>query len=168
MHSQTGSKSHQRERTALVRALERLQDVRGLEIRLPATVHVAPTRLASLARFAGAAKVTSIIRLAPARRLATLVAFVHCLEATAQDEALEVLKMLLHDLFGHATQAYTKARLRTLKDMDQAAIVLVKACRPLLDPALPDGKLRAKVFAKIPRAELAQALGSGRNSGPAT
>jgi len=64
----------------------------------------------------------------------------------------------LHDLFGHATQAYTKARLRTLKDLDQAAIVLVKACRPLLDPALPDGKLRAKVFAKIPRAELAQAL----------
>ena len=141
-----------------MRALERLQDVRGLEIRLPATVHVAPTRLASLARFAGAAKVTSIIRLAPARRLATLVAFVHCLEATAQDEALEVLEMLLHDLFGHATQAYTKARLRTLKDLDQAAIVLVKACRPLLDPALPDGKLRAKVFAKIPRAELAQAL----------
>jgi hypothetical protein len=87
-----------------------------------------------------------------------LVAFVHCLEATAQDEALEVLEMLLHDLFGHATQAYTKARLRTLKDLDQAAIVLVKACRPLLDPALPDGKLRAKVFAKIPRAELAQAL----------
>jgi hypothetical protein len=90
--------------------------------------------------------------------LATLVAFVYCLEATAQDEALEVLEMLLHDLFGHATQAYTKARLRTLKDLDQAAIVLVKACRPLLDPALPDGKLRAKVFAKIPRAELAQAL----------
>jgi hypothetical protein len=58
---------------ALVRALERLQDVRGLEIRLPATVHVAPTRLASLARFASAAKVTSIIRLAPARRLARAV-----------------------------------------------------------------------------------------------
>jgi hypothetical protein len=113
----------------LVPALERLQDVRGLEIRLPATVHVAPTRLASLARFSGAAKATSITRLAPARRLATLVAFVHCLEATAQDEALEVLEMLLHDLFGHATQAYTKARLRTLKDLDQAAIVLVKACR---------------------------------------
>ena len=80
---------------ALVRALERLQDVRGLEIRLPATVHVAPTRLASLARFAGAAKVTSIIRLAPARRLATLVAFVYCLEATAQDEALEAVETLV-------------------------------------------------------------------------
>jgi hypothetical protein len=31
--------------------------------------------------------------------LATLVAFVHCLEATTQDEALEVFEMLLHDLF---------------------------------------------------------------------
>ena len=52
----------------LVRALERLQDVRGLEIRLSATVHVAPTRHASLASFASAVKVTSIIRLALARR----------------------------------------------------------------------------------------------------
>jgi hypothetical protein len=48
---------------------------------------------------ASAAKVTSNIRLAPARRLATLVAF--RLEATAQHEALEVLDMLRHDLFGH-------------------------------------------------------------------
>jgi hypothetical protein len=93
--------------TALVRALERLQDDRDLEIRLPGTVRVAPTRLVSLARFAGAAKVISIIRLAPARRSATLVAFVNCMEATAQDEALEVLEMLLNDLFGHATQRPT-------------------------------------------------------------
>jgi TnpA family transposase len=143
---------------ALVRSLERLQDVRDLEIPLPATVHVAPTRLATLARFAVAAKVTSISRLQTARRLATLVAFVHCLEATAHDQALEVLEMLLHDLFGHAMQAYTKARLRTLKDLDQAALLLAKACRPLLDPSLPDGKLRGKVFAKVPREELAQAL----------
>ena len=45
-----------------------------------------------------------------------------------------------------------------MKDLDQAAIVLIRACRPLLDPGLPDGKLRAKIFAKIPRPELAQAL----------
>ena len=40
-----------------------------------------------------------------ARRFGTLVAFVHCLEATAQDEVLEVLEMLLHDLFGKAITA---------------------------------------------------------------
>ena len=54
---------------------------------------VPPSRLASLARFAGTAKVTAIDRLPPIRRLATLVAFIHCLEATAQDDVIEVLDM---------------------------------------------------------------------------
>ncbi len=51
--------------------------------------------------------------------LATLVAFVHCLEATAQDDALELLEALLRELFGNAIKADRKARLRTLKDLDQ-------------------------------------------------
>jgi hypothetical protein len=52
----------------------------------------------------------------PARRLATLAAFVHSLEATAQDDVLEVLEILLHELSGDAEKADKKARLRTLKD----------------------------------------------------
>jgi hypothetical protein len=92
------------------------------------------------------------------RRLATLVAFVHCLEATAQDEVLEVLEMLMHDLFGKAVTADQKARLRTLKDLDESAAALTEACRLLLDPELPDESLRKKVFAKIPRAALGNAL----------
>jgi hypothetical protein len=93
-----------------------------------------------------------------ARRLATLVAFVHCLEATAQDEVLEVLEMLLHDLFGKAITANQKARPRSLKDLDESAAALAGACRLLLDPELPDEYLRKKVFAKIPRASPENAL----------
>ena len=77
------------------------------------------------------------------------MAFVHCLEATAQDEVLEVLEMLLHDLFGEAITADQKARLRTLKDLDQSAAALAEACHLLLDPDVPDESLRKKVFAKI-------------------
>jgi hypothetical protein len=44
-----------------------------------------------------------------ARRLATLIAFVHSLEAIAHDDALEVLDMLLQDLFGAAMQADKRA-----------------------------------------------------------
>lgn len=142
---------------ALVQALQRLQAVRDLGIRLPAT-GVPPNRIASLARFAGAAKVTAISRLPPVRRLATLVAFVHCLEATAQDDALEVLDLLLHEFFSDAAKADKKARLRGLKDLDQAATVLATACRTLLDPALADGDLRDTVFARIPPEVLTQAL----------
>ncbi len=106
---------------SLVLAIRRLQVVRDLNIKLPAT-GVSSSRLASLARFAGTAKVTAIGRLPPVRRLATWVAFVHCLEATAQDDAIEVLDMLLHELFSNAAKADKKTRLRSLKDLDQAAI----------------------------------------------
>jgi hypothetical protein len=65
------------------------------------------------------------------RRLATLVAFIHCLEATAQDDVIEVLDMLLHEFFSNAAKADKKARLRSIKDLDQAATMLATRVRQL-------------------------------------
>ena len=144
---------------SLTGALRRLHEVRALGIALP-VAGVPPSRLASLARFAGAAKVSAITRLPPARRLATLVAFVHCLEATTQDDALEVLEQLLRGLFADAARADRQARLRTLKDLDRAAILLAAACRVLLDPVVVDADLRDAAFARVPPETLAQALAS--------
>ncbi|HZF98902.1 MAG TPA: Tn3 family transposase [Pseudoxanthomonas sp.] len=143
---------------ALVQALQRLRVVRELGIQLPATARIPATRVATLARFAGAAKASAILRLPNPRRLATLVAFVHCLEASAQDDALEVLEALLRDLFNNAIKADRKARLRSLKDLDQAAAVLASACQILLDDALDDVELRGRLFARIPRPALTQAI----------
>ena len=142
---------------ALVHALRRIETVRGLGIKLPAS-HVPPSRIAALARFANTVKVSAVARLPDARRIATLVAFVHSLEASAQDDALDVLDMLLRELFANAQQADRKARLRTLKDLDKAASTLAEACRMLLDPGLPDGELRERVYTAIGHDELAQAL----------
>lgn len=143
---------------SLVHSLLRLQSVRALGITLPATARIPASRVAALARFAGAAKASAILRLPNPRRLATLVAFVHCLEATAQDDALEVLEAVLRELFGAAIKADRKARLRTLKDLDQAAAVLASACQMVLDQALPDAELRTRLFARIPRNALTLAL----------
>ncbi len=144
--------------SSLVHALHRLQTVRNLGISLPAAVRIPPNRIASLARFASTARVTALNRLPPERRLATLVAFAHCLEATAQDEALEVLELLLRGLFSEAEKVQRKARLRTLKDLDHAAATLAEACHFLLDQELSDGDLRNQVFSKIPRTDLKMAL----------
>lgn len=143
---------------ALVQALQRLRVVRELGIQLPATARIPATRVAALARFAGAAKASAILRLPNPRRLATLVAFVHCLEASAQDDALEVLEALLRDLFNNAIKADRKARLRSLKDLDQAAAVLASACQIVLDDALDDTELRGRLFTRIPRTSLTQAI----------
>ena len=142
---------------ALMQALRRIETVRGLGIKLPAA-HVPPSRIAALARFASTVKVSAIARLPDDRRIATLAAFVHSLEASAHDDALDVLGLMLRELFANAKKADTKARMRSLKDLDKAASVLAEACRMLLDPELPDGELRGLVYDSIGRDELAQAL----------
>ena len=143
---------------SLVQTLLRLHSVRELGISLPAAAHIPATRVAALARFAGAAKASAILRLPNLRRLATLAAFVHCLEATAQDDALEVLEAILRELFGDAIKADKKARLRTLKDLDRAAATLAAACQMVLDSGLADEELRTKLFEKVPRDILSRAL----------
>jgi len=143
---------------ALRGAIERLRSVRELGITLPTAARLPSSRIAALARFANRAKAQAISRMPSTTKMATLVAFVHCLEATAQDDVLELLEILLHELFGGAEKADRNARLRTLKDLDQAATTLAEACRLLLDPSLPDAGLREKLFEKIPRTALERAL----------
>ncbi|KZC17191.1 MULTISPECIES: Tn3 family transposase [Rhodanobacter] len=143
---------------SLIQALTRLQVVRELGIELPTVAHLPASRVTALARFAGAAKASAVSRLPDIRRLATLVAFVHCLEATAHDDAVEVLEMLLRDVFATARKEDRKTRLRTLKDLDRAATLLADACQVVLDTTLPDKTLRKTLFAKVPRDILARAL----------
>jgi hypothetical protein len=143
---------------SLVKALLRLRSVRELGIKLPAAARIPASRVEGLARFASAAKASAVLRLPNLRRVATLVAFVHSLEATAQDDALEVLEVLLRELFGDAIKADKKARLRTLKDLDQAAATLARACQMLLDTSLPDAEVRPRVFEMISRDTLSLAL----------
>ncbi|ENC7118065.1 Tn3 family transposase, partial [Salmonella enterica] len=114
---------------SLVQAIGRLQTIRNLGVTLPAITPVSDTRIAALARYASTAKTTALQRLPEKRKLATLVAFSCCMEATAQDDALELLEALLRDLFNEAVQADKRNRQRTLKDLDRAAEILAKACR---------------------------------------
>ncbi|CZN68529.1 Uncharacterised protein [Legionella pneumophila] len=59
--------------------------------------------------------------------MATLVAFANHFESDSQDDSLDVLSMVLRDLFSKAKQENKNTRLRTLKDLDQATATLVDA-----------------------------------------
>jgi TnpA family transposase len=143
---------------ALVQALHRLQKIRDLNISGPATAAIPPSRIAALARFANASKATAVAKLPTARRLAALVAFVHTLEASAQDDVLEILEIILRDLFVEAEKADKQARMRSLKDLDALTTTLAEACAVLMDPAVSDARLRAAVFNRVPQEKLAKAL----------
>lgn len=73
------------------------------------------------------ASVKYISRMPEERRLAILTAFVKAQEISALDEAVDVLDMLILNITREAKTGQKK-RLRTLKDLDRAALLLARAC----------------------------------------
>jgi hypothetical protein len=86
----------------LVRALGRIDDVRELGINLSVSGRIPPTRIQALARFAATAKASAVQRLPDERRVATLVAFILNLETVALDDALDLLDIVITEIFSDA------------------------------------------------------------------
>ena len=142
----------------LSRAVSRLDEVRTLVMGLPGTAHVPPGRVTALARFAMVAKAQAVARLPKDRRAATLLAFVRTLEASAQDDVLDLFDIVVTTLFAEAAKVGKRTRLRTIRDLDAAALQLRHAGGVLMDDTVEDGAVRQAAFAVVPREMLAAAL----------
>jgi TnpA family transposase len=142
----------------MLEALQRLTAIRNLDVRPNLPLHIPAGRLKTLARYALGARAQTIAALQAPRRLATLRAVAIQLEATAQDEALDILNQITDALFVANAHQKTKARVRTLNDLDAAALRLHAVCQMVLDPQYADADLRAQIFAAHPPADLAAAI----------
>jgi len=142
---------------ALVDALHRLDEVRALGVRGHDLSVLPAGRVKALARYAAAVRAQAIARLPESRRIATLLAFAYVLEATAQDDAIDVLDLLIETLLDRVEHEGERGRLRTLRDLDAAALRLREACLIVLDDAQPDAQIRSAVFAHVPREQLVAA-----------
>jgi TnpA family transposase len=139
---------------ALVAALQRLEAIRALGVSDLPLAHLPPNRLRALARYAAAARAQAIAQMTPERRLATLLAFAHRFEYIAMDDALDLLDLVITDIIHEAQTEGQHARLRTLRDLDAAALQLWEALQVLLDKRVDDAAVRQQTFAQIPRAEV--------------
>jgi TnpA family transposase len=149
--------------TELLRHLQRIDAIRahGLRLAAPAGLPAAP--LGRLARSAHAGKPANLAALQEPRRTATLAALFLTLETVALDDAVELFDALATDIANRAEEAHRRSRLRTLRDLDAAAIVLRDVGRHVVaegDDALPPAGWRDALFEHVPRADIEAAMAS--------
>ena len=142
---------------ALLEALERVEAIRDLGVGALPLDHLPPNRLRALARYGAAARAQAIARMAPERRHATLLAFARAFEAIAMDDTLDLLDLLMSDILREAHNDGEKERLRTLRDLDAAALQLWDALQILLDNTIDAAAARTQTYAQIPRERLLEA-----------
>lgn len=116
-----------------VEALERLEEVRALGVGKLELSRVSPGRLDALARYAHAAKAQAISRMPEDRRLATLLAFARELEVRATDDALDLFEVFVKDLLSQSESEGKRQRLRTIKDLDEAAVRLAEGWQTAIE-----------------------------------
>jgi TnpA family transposase len=149
---------------ALVRALDRVGEARSLgdyADRLAAS-GVPRARRDALARYAASAWAGTITQMPDARRTATLVAFAEHAQAATLDDALDLVGLLVGDLFRSAERRGNRERLRRRAEYDRASLRLRDAVDVLIDAARsgrgrPDGQLLEEVFGVVGLDELAEA-----------
>ena len=143
---------------ALVAALRRLEEIRALGVAELDLSRVPAGRLKALARHAASSWAAVMARMPRDRRVATLLAFARTFEATALDDALDLLDLIVTDLLAQAKLTGEKERLRTLRDLDAAALQLREACAVLLDETCSAARMRPLIFARVSKQQLAEAV----------
>lgn len=142
----------------LVRAMKRLSELRAMGAGALDLVRIPPRRIRMLARYAAAARAQAIARMSEDRQIATLVAFAREYESLAQDDALDLFDLLIAKLLNEARDEGQRERIRTLHDLDDAALTLAHACELLLGETNDALDVRAAIFAEVSRDDLAAAL----------
>jgi len=145
----------------LVQALERLGEVRALGAGALDLSRLPPRRVAGLARYAEDAWVTQLADLAPDRRAATLIAFLHVLTASARDDVIDIFEVVFGDMQRAATNRGQNRRAGELRDYDRAVGEVLSAMASVLG-ALDDDEAIAAVIEEFreDRGQIERAMGT--------
>ena len=136
---------------ALLTALERLERIRAVGVGKIPISSFAESRLDALVRYAEGANAQTLSRLSPARRYATLLIYLQYLEKSATDDVLLMFEGLMANQGNLSERKRRQERLRSLKDLDEAALALRQVARVVLDDTVTDGEVRKTVLEQVGR-----------------
>ena len=151
----------------MVKALNRVAEIIGSGLsRVQLDASVTPRRLAELARYGMGTDAAHLKRHGDQRRMATLLATVTQLEASATDDALEMLELFVAtELIGKARQEADKQTIKRHPRLARASAMLAVVAQVLLEARewRSDGEVQISevweaIEARIPRAEVRAAV----------
>lgn len=142
----------------LVSALNRLVTIRSLGISKLDVSQIPPIRFKALSKTAFTLRAQAIARMPTNRRIATLVAWAYVMEAIAIDDALDVLELLIKNILAKSEREGKKKRLRTLQDLDTAALQLSTACQVVIEPNYDDIQVREEIWQRLTPEQLTVAI----------
>ena len=142
----------------LAKALERVRAVREIGVGSVSLEDVADNRLAPLIRSGLSLWPSTLQNYGEFRRRSILLALVQYLERSATDDALTVFDRVMRELDVRGRKRRAQERLRTLKDLDSAALTLRDVARVVLDSKIPARLVRETVLQKLGEAKLLEAV----------
>ena len=147
--------------TELTRHLERTGAIRVLGL-APETAPAVPEAVIDrLARSARRVRLTALARLPEPRRTAMLAALFHALEGIALDDALDLFDQLVEQSVRDAKRRYDAGRLRSLRDLDAAALLAARAAGVVVAEAASEveqAAARTEFLDEIPTEAIREAI----------
>ncbi len=139
---------------ALIKAIDRVKEIQTIGIESINLSGIPQHRLKMLARYAACASAQTISRMAEGRKVATLLAFSSVFSTSAMDDALEVFDLLMTKIRSDAEKTGKRNRLRTIGDLDVAALKLLKVCNIILDETCPAAEVKQRVLENVSKEQL--------------
>lgn len=126
-----------------IRHLERIDAIREHNLAPTGAIGVPDAVIERLARSARKMRPATLIRLSEPQRSAMLAALFGAMEGIALDEALDLFEQLIDETVKMAAKDYAAKRMRTLRDLDAAALTLAQVGDFALIDIDDDAKLRS-------------------------
>lgn len=125
--------------------LERIDAIREENLAPTGVMNVPDAVIERLARSARKIRPAALLRLPDPRRPATLAALFGAMEGIALDEAIELFDQLITQTGKNAARDYAAKRMRSLRDLDAAALILARVSGlALIDVSDEAGLLSAR------------------------
>ena len=144
--------------TTINAMMDKLERVREVNVHHVDVSGIPKSKLQVIAKRVHKAHASNLRRMPNEQRWAFLLIFVLSLETQLVDQIMDLVDAFIAEMQRQVKNKGQKERLRTLKELDEAARLLSLACGVMVDDTVEPREVRAKAFRKASKAKIEKAM----------